>query len=59
MIPPSADPNTILGATNFMRPQSTAPLKLCEKVEDNELKTITPSELPRTICDRIWSGNCR
>ena len=32
---------------------------LCEKVEESELKTITPKELPKTICDRICSGNPR
>ena len=49
----------MLGATSFIRFQLTAPLILCEKVEESELKTITPKELPKTICDRICSGNPR
>ena len=37
----------MLGATSFIKFQLTAPLMLCEKVEESELKTITPKELPK------------
>ena len=49
----------MLGATTFINFQFTAPLALWEKVEDRELKTITPNELPKTICDRIYSEKPR
>ena len=49
----------MLGATSFIRFQLTAPLILCEKVEESELKTITPKELPKTLCYRICSGTPR
>jgi hypothetical protein len=57
--PPRADPITILGATTLIKPQSTASFILCENVEEIELKTITPNELPKTICDRISSAKPR
>ena len=47
--PPKADPTQILGATILINFQLTTPLLLCEKVEEIELKTITPSELPSTM----------
>ena len=56
VIPPSPDPIMMLGATTFINSQFTAPLELWEKVDDKELKTITPKELPNTMCDKIWSA---
>ena len=58
-MPPKKEPAIILGATTFISFQFTAPLAWWEKVEDKELNTITPRELPRTICDKICSGNSR
>ena len=59
VMPPNADPMIMLGATTCINFQSTASLVLCEKVDAIELKIITPSELPNTICDKISLGKPR
>ena len=59
VIPPKADPITMLGATTLINFQSTASFVLWKKVEEIELNTITPNELPSTMCDKIWSAKPR
>ena len=59
VIPPKADPTIMLGATTLINLQSTASFILWEKVDEIELKTITPKELPKTMCDKIESSKPR